>query len=110
MVGPSSDCIPIKHLVGVRRLSCNIAQLDSADYQALLPSGEISSTPCCSFSSSTFLVVDSRFLNQILSALEKRKTQLVHLVGRSLRKIGSFGVLPCVGVGLELNFQCKIIK
>ena len=29
-----------------------------------------------------------------------------HLVGRSLRKIGSFGVLPCVGVGLELDFQC----
>ena len=76
VVGPSSDCIPIKHLVGVRRLSCDIDQLDSADYQALLPSGEISSAPCCSFSSSTFLVVDSRFLNQILSVLEI-KTNLV---------------------------------
>ena len=75
----------------------------TAEYQVPLPSGEISSTSCGSFSSFTLLVVDSRFLDQILSALAKLK--LVHLVGKSLRKIGSFGVLPCVGVGLELNCQ-----
>ena len=33
-----------------------------------------------------------------------------HLAGRSLRNIGSFGVLPCVGAGLETNFWILAIK
>ena len=112
MVRPSSssDCVSIEHLVCVRGLSCNIdISSTCAQYQGLLPSGEISSsTSFGSFSSFTLLIVDSRFLDQILSAFEKLKA-VGDLVGRSLRKIGSFGVLPCVGVGLELNFQCNVM-
>ena len=30
---------------------------------------------------------------------------IIYLDGRSLRKIGSFGVLPCNGVGLQIEWE-----